>query len=143
LVQRKADLSAANGYFNVNDQVYVTLEPNDNFDYGITYTSQPIIVKNLSAPYVYDVQIKSTNIIVDNKISANSVLQAYYNFNGSSDLSNIEWFEWTNGVSNKIAEGSLLNSAVVLRNMAISFIVKPYDGTIYGTPIESQILNII
>jgi hypothetical protein len=143
LVQRKADLSAANGYFNVNDQVYVTLEPNDNFDYGITYTSQPIIVKSLSAPYVYDVQIKSTNTIVDNKISANSVLQAYYNFNGSSDLSTIEWFEWTNGVSNKIAEGSLLNSAVVLRNMAISFIVKPYDGTIYGTPIESQILHIV
>jgi hypothetical protein len=143
LVQKKADLSAANGYFNVNDQVYVTLEPNDNFDYGITYTSQPIIVKSLSAPYVYDVQIKSTNIIVDNKISANSILQAYYNFNGSSDLSTIEWFEWTNGVSNKIAEGSLLNSAVVLRNMVISFIVKPYDGTIYGTPIESQILNII
>jgi hypothetical protein len=143
LVQRKADLSAANGYFNVNDQVYVTLEPNDNFDYGISYTCQPIIVKSLSAPYVYDVQIKSTNIIVDNKISANSVLQAYYNFNGTSDLSTIEWFEWTNGVSNKIAEGSLLNSAVVLRNMSISFIVKPYDGTIYGIPIESQILNII
>jgi hypothetical protein len=143
LVQRKADLSAANSYFNINDQVYVTLEPNDNFDYGITYTSQPIIVKSLSAPYVYDVQIKSTNIIVDNKISANSVLQAYYNFNGTSDLSTIEWYEWTNGVSNKIAEGSLLNSAFVLRNMAISFIVKPYDGTIYGTPIESQILNII
>jgi hypothetical protein len=143
LVQRKVDLSAANSYFNINDQVYVTLEPNDNFDYGITYTSQPIIVKSLSAPYVYDVQIKSTNIIVDSKISANSVLQAYYNFNGTLDLSTIEWFEWTNGVSNKIAEGSLLNSAVVLRNMAISFIVKPYDGTIYGTPIESQILNII
>jgi hypothetical protein len=143
LVQKKADLSAANNYFNINDQVYVTLEPNDNFDYGITYTSQPIIVKSLSAPYVYDVQIKSTNIIVDSKISANSVLQAYYNFNGTSDLSTIEWFEWTNGVSNKIAEGSLLNSAVVLRNMAISFIVKPYDGTVYGIPIESQILNII
>lgn len=143
LVQRKADLNAANGYFNVNDRVYVTLEPNDNFDYGITYTSQPIIVKSLSAPYVYDVQIKSTNTIVDNKISANSALQAYYNFNGSSDLSTIEWFEWTNGVSNKIAEGSLLNSAVVLRNMAISFIVKPYDGTTYGTPIESQILHIV
>ena len=92
---------------------------------------------------MYDVQIKSTNIIVDSKISANSVLQAYYNYNGTSDLSTIEWFEYTNGVSNKIAEGSLLNSAVVLRNMAISFIVKPYDGTIYGTPIESQILNII
>lgn len=143
LVQKKADLSAANDYFKVNDQVYVTLEPNDNFDYGITYTSQPIIVKSLSAPYVYDVQIKSTNIIVDSKISANSVLQAYYNFNGSSDLSTIEWFEWTNGVSNKIAEGSLLNSAVVLRNMVISFIVKPYDGTIYGIPIESQVLKIV
>jgi hypothetical protein len=143
LVQRKADLSAANGYFNVNDQVYVTLEPNDNFDYGITYTSQPIIVKSLSAPYVYDVQIKSTNTIVDNKISANSALQAYYNFNGSTDLSTVEWFEWTNGVSNKIAEGSLLNSAVVLRNMAISFVVNPYDGTTYGTPIESQVLHIV
>ena len=143
LVQKKADLSAANDYFKINDKVYVTLEPNDNFDYGITYTSQPIIIKSLSAPYVYDVQIKSTNTIVDNKVSANSSLQAYYNFNGSTDLSSIEWFEWTNGVSNKISEGSLLNSAVVLRNMAISFIVKPYDGTTYGTPIESQVLHIV
>ena len=143
LVQRKADLSAANGYFNLNDKVYVTLEPNDNFDYGITYTSQPIVIKALSVPYVYDVQIKSVNTIVDNKISANSSLQAYYNFNGSSDLSTIEWFEWSNGVSNKIAEGSLLNPAVVLRNMAISFIVRPYDGTLYGIPIESQILHIV
>lgn len=143
LVQRKADLSAANDYFKLNDLVYVTLEPNDNFDYGITYTSQPIIVKTLSAPYVYDVQIKSTNTITDNKISANSVLQAYYNFNGSTDLSSIEWHEWTNGVSNLIAQGPLLNPAVVLKNMAISFIVKPYDGTTYGTPIESQILHIL
>ena len=143
MVQRKADLNAANDYFKINDIVYVTLEPNDNFDYGIMYTSQPIVIKSLSAPYVYDVQIKSLNTIIDNKISANSSLQAYYNFNGSSDLSIIEWFEWTNGVSNKIAEGSLLNSAVVLRNMAISFIVKPYDGTTYGTPIESQVLYIV
>ena len=143
IVQKKADLSAANSYFNVNDQVYVTLEPNDNFDYGITYTSQPIIIKSLSAPYVYDVQIKSASTIVDNKISANSNLQAYYNFNGSSDLSTIEWFEWTNGVSNKIAEGSLLNAAIVLKNKAISFIVKPYDGTTFGTPIESQVLHIV
>ena len=143
LVQKKADLNAANNYFSVNDRVYVTLEPNDNFDYGISYTSQPIIIKSLSAPYVYDVQIKSTNTIVDNKISVNSTLQAYYNFNGSSDLSTVEWFEWTNGVSNKIAEGSLLNSAVVLRNMAISFIVKPYDGVTYGIPIESQVLYIV
>jgi hypothetical protein len=143
VVQRKADLNAANDYFKVNDLVYVKLEPNDNFDYGITYTSQPIIIKSLSAPYVYDVQIKSTNTIVDNKVSANSSLQAYYNYNGSSDLSTIEWFEWTNGVTSKIAEGSLLNPAVVLRNMAISFIVKPYDGTTYGTPIESQVLHIV
>jgi hypothetical protein len=143
LVQRKSDLNAANDYFKINDIVYVTLEPNDNFDYGIMYTSEPIVIRSLSAPYVYDVQIKSLNTIIDNKISANSSLQAYYNFNGSSDLSTIEWFEWTNGVSNKISEGSLLNPAVVLRNMAISFIVKPYDGTTYGTPIESQVLYIV
>jgi hypothetical protein len=30
-----------------------------------------------------------------------------------------------------------------LRNMAISFIVKPYDGATYGTPIESQVLHIV
>ena len=142
-MQKKADLSAANGYFNVNDIIYVTLEPNDNFDYGIAYTSQPVVVKSISAPYVYDVQIKSNNTITDNKISANSVLQAYYNFNGGTDYSIIEWYEWTNGVSNKIAEGSLLNPAVVLRNMAISFVVKPYNGTTYGTPIESQVVYIV
>lgn len=143
LVQKKADLNAANDYFKVNDLVYITLEPNDNFDYGITYTSQPVLIKSLAAPYVYDVQIKSTSTITDNKVSANSVLQAYYNWNGGTDLSTIEWYEWTNGVSNKISEGSLLNSAIVLRNMAISFIVKPYDGITYGTPIESQILYIV
>jgi len=46
-------------------------------------------------------------------------------------------------VSNKIAEGSLLNAAIVLKNKAISFIVKPYDGTTFGTPIESQVLHIV
>jgi hypothetical protein len=143
LVQKKADLNAANNYFEVNDQIYVTVEPNDNFDYGISYVSDPVVIKNISAPYVYDEQIKSTNIISENKISTNSTLQAYYNFNGSSDLSKIEWFEWTNGVNNKIAEGSILNPALVLRNMIISFVVTPYDGITYGVPIESQVLYIV
>lgn len=143
LLQNESDLGQANNYFLENDQVYVVVEPNDNFDYGISYTSDPVIIKNQNAPYVSDVKIKSSSQIVDNKVSSNNDLQAYYFFSGTSDLSKIIWYEWTNGVSEKIAEGNTLNSSLVLKNKAISFTVYPYDGQFNGVPQDSQIVHVI
>ena len=143
LLQNESDLGQVNNYFLENDQVYVVVEPNDNFDYGISYTSDPVIIKNQNAPYVSDVKIKSSSQIVDNKVSSNNDLQAYYFFSGTSDLSKIIWYEWTNGVSEKIAEGSTLNSSLVLKNKAISFTVYPYDGQFNGVPQDSQIVHVV
>ena len=143
LLQSKSDLNSANNYFIENDQVYVVVEPYDNFDYGISYTSSPVILKSQTAPYASDVKIKSIVEIVNNKIQSNNDLQAYYYYSATNDLSRVEWFEWTNGVSFKIAEGSVLNSSLVLKNKAISFTVTPYDGQFYGLPQDSQIVHII
>jgi len=142
-LQNKSDLSLSNSYFLENDQVYVVVEPNDNFDYGIPYTSEPIIIKNQNAPFVYDVKIKAGLGITNNKVQSNTELTAYYYFNGSNDYSTIEWYEWTNGVSFKIAEGTILNSSLVLKNKAISFSVLPYDGQFFGVKQSSEIVHII
>ena len=141
-LQNKSDLNLSNNYFIENDLIYAVVEPFDNFDYGIPYTSDPIMVKNQNAPYVYDVKIKADSI-VDNKIQSNTDLTSYYFFGGTSDQSTIEWFEWTNGVNHKIAEGTTLNSSLVLKNKAISFRVTPYDGQFHGVPQDSQIVHII
>lgn len=139
----KSDLDASNNYFIENDQVYVVVEPYDNFDFGIPYVSDPILIKNQNAPYVYDVKIKAGLAITNGKVQSNTDLLAYYTFVGSSDLSSIVWYEWTNGVSSKIAEGSTLNPSLVLKNKAISFTVFPYDGQFYGVKQDSQIVHII
>ncbi len=142
-LQSKSDLNLSNSYFIENDQVYVVVEPYDNFDYGISYTSSPIIIKNQNAPYVYDVKIKAGLAITNDKVPSNTELSAYYYFGGSSDLSTIEWFEWTNGVSFKIAEGTTLNSSLVLKNKAISFRVLPFDGEFFGVQQDSQIVHVV
>jgi hypothetical protein len=122
------------------------VEPNDNFDTGITYTSDKIIYKNLSIPFVSDVSIKSPSEIIDNKIKFGSTLTAYYVYSDAittSDTSLVEWYEWTSFGKNKIAEGSILSSSFVVAGKIISFIVTPYNGTIKGTPEESQIIYVV
>ena len=146
IVQKKSDLLENNNYFIENDVIYATIEPFDSIDYGIVYTTDNIILKDIQAPFVYDVQIKSLSDVINNTISSLSELQAYYIFNNSNfgtDQSLVEWFEWTNGKTSKILEGSVLNSSYVTSGKAFSFKVTPYNGQIYGIPIESSIINII
>ena len=142
-LQNKSDINLSNNYFIENDQIYAIVEPFDSIDYGIPYTSETIILKNQNAPYVYDVKIKAGLGMTNNKVDSNTELSAFYTFGGSSDISRIEWFEWTNGVSFKIAEGPSLNSSLVLKNKAISFSVTPFDGQFYGVKQDSQIVHII
>ena len=144
--QKTSDTNQSNNYFIENDQIYVEVEPNDNFDTGITYTSDKIIYKDLSVPYLSDVSIKSSSEIVDNKIKFGSTLSAYYvysDLNSTSDVSLVEWFEWTSFGKNKIAEGSTLSSSFVITGKIISFIVTPNNGTLKGTPEESQIIYVV
>jgi hypothetical protein len=142
-LQNKSDINLSNNYFIENDQIYAVVEPFDNLDYGIPYTSEPVILKNQNAPYVYDVKIKAGLGLTNNKVDSNTELTAFYTFGGSPDNSHIEWFEWTNGVSFKIAEGTSLNSSLVLKNKAISFSVTPFDGQFYGVKQDSQIVHIV
>ena len=146
IVQNKSDLLSNNNYFIENDVVYATIEPYDSNEYGILYTTDDIIIKNISAPFVYDVQIKSTSPILNNTIRSFSELQAFYSFNNSNygiDQSIIEWFEWTNGKVTKILEGSVLDSSYVTSSKIISFKVTPYNGQVYGIPIESNVIHVL
>ena len=145
-MQKKSDLLENNNYFIENDVIYATVEPFDSIDYGIVYTTDNIILKDIQAPFVYDVQIKSLSNVINNTIFSLSELQAYYVFNNSNfgtDQSLVEWYEWTNGKTSKILEGSVLNSSYVTSGKAFSFKVTPYNGQIYGIPIESSIINIL
>ena len=146
IVERKSDLLENNNYFIENDVVYATIEPYDSIDYGIIYTTDNIILKDISSPYVYDVQIKSLSNINNNTIQSLSQLDAYYVFNNANfgaDQSIVEWYEWTNGKTSKIIEGSVLSSSYVTSGKAFSFKVTPYNGQSYGIPIESNIIHIL
>jgi len=61
----------------------------------------------------------------------------------TSDVSSVEWYEWTSFGKNKIAEGSTLSSSFAITGKIISFIVTPNNGTIKGTPEESQIIYVV
>jgi hypothetical protein len=146
IVQKKSDLFENNNYFIESDILYATIEPYDSIDYGIIYTTEDIILKDIPAPYVYDVQIKSLININNNTIQSLSQLDAYYVFNNSNfgtDQSMVEWYEWTNGKTSKIIEGNILNYSYVTSGKAFSFKVTPYNGQTYGIPIESSIIHIL
>jgi hypothetical protein len=141
-VQRLADLNGANNYFLPGDQIYVEVIPSDGFMTGITYTSESIILRSNSKPYITDVQIKANNPINSNSVVNGSMLTAYYVFNNGTDLSTIKWYEWTNSTSNLIYTGSTLPTEYVLAGKVISFIVYPFNGNDYGSSVESSQLNI-
>lgn len=144
IVQQDADTNQSNSYFLENDQVYVTVEPYDGLDYGITYSSDPVILKNLTIPYVYDLKYSSNNTIVDNTILSGSTLIASYTPSDfTNNQSKVEWYDLSSVETKKIYEGVSLPLSYVLKGKIYSFTVTPYDGTTFGTPIESVPIYII
>ena len=138
VVQQNSDTNQANAYFLENDQVYVTVEPYDGFDYGIAYTSDPVILKNITIPYVYDLKYSSNNTIVDNTLLSGSTLIASYTPSDlTADQSKVEWYDMSSSEARKVYDGVSLPLTYILKGKIYSFTVTPYDGTTYGTPIVS------
>jgi hypothetical protein len=144
LSQRILDLDSANNYFESGDIVKVEVQPYDGFKTGIVYSSDSFTLVDKNIPYVSDVQIKSTNSIVNNSTIRTSVLSAYYTFtdaDNSSDQSIVKWYDL---VSNSLlSTGSSIGSSLLSTGQAIYFTITPYDGEYYGLLSESQIVNII
>jgi len=143
-VQKNEDTNETSSYFLKNDQIYVTVEPYDGFDYGITYTSDPVIIKDITIPYVYDLKYSSNNTIVENTLlSGSTLIASYTSSNISTDNSKVEWYDLSSTDSRKVYEGVSLPLSYVLKGKIYSFTVTPYDGTTFGTPFESSPIYII
>jgi len=144
IVQQNSDTNENGAYFLENDQVYVTVEPYDGLDYGIAYTSDPVILKDITIPYIYDLKYSSNNTIVDSTLLSGSTLIASYTPSDlSSDQAKVEWYDLSSIETRKVYDGASLPLTFVLKGKIYSFTVTPYDGTTFGIPIESLPIYII
>ena len=146
VIEKQSDLESATSLFAVGDEIYVEVEPNDSFKSGITYTSEIYTLYDIYKPYVADVQIKTDSTILNNQVSSFIDLTAYYNFTdpeSGTDQSIVRWYDWSSGSSTYIYEGAILPYTYLSYGRSISFIVTPFNGTNYGIPQESNIVNII
>jgi hypothetical protein len=131
-------------FFLTGDQVYATVTPYDGFKLGIPYTSNTFELTSLIKPYCKSVQIKSSATISNNQISPNNQLTAYYLFvdsNNATDQSFITWYD-LNAESKVLSTAKILPSDQVMTGMAICFIVTPYNGIEFGSPIQSSIVYV-
>jgi hypothetical protein len=131
-------------FFLPGDQIYATVTPYDGFKLGIPYTSNTFEFTSLLKPYCKSVQIKSSAAISNNQISSNSQLTAYYLFidsNNATDQSFITWYD-LNTESKVLSTSKTLSSDLVKSGMAICFVVTPYNGIEFGSPIQSSIVYV-
>ena len=92
---------------------------------------------------MYDLKYASNNTIVNNTLLSGSTLIASYTPSDlTTDQSKIEWYEWSTGAK-KIYDGASLPYINLIKGKVYTFIVTPYDGTTYGTQIESEPIYII
>jgi hypothetical protein len=146
VIEKQSNLESATNLFLVGDEIYVEVEPNDSFKSGITYTSEIYTLYDIYKPYVTDVQIKTDSTILNNQVSSGIDLTAYFNFADpelGTDQSIVRWFDWSSGSSTYIYEGVTLPYTYLSYGKSISFIVTPFNGTNYGIPQESNIVNVI
>lgn len=131
-------------FFLPGDQIYATVTPYDGFKLGIPYTSNTFEFTSLLKPYCKSVQIKSSAVISNNQISSNNELTAYYLFidsNNATDQSFITWYD-LNAESKVLTTSKTLSSDLVMSGMAICFVVTPYNGIEFGSPIQSSIVYV-
>ncbi len=146
VIERQVDLEGAGFLFNAGDEIYVEVIPNDNFKSGITYTSEIYQLYDILKPYVSDIQVKTTSTILNNQVPSSLDLTAYYNFvdpESGTDQSIVRWYNWASNSTEYIYQGSILPNSFLSSGMVISFIVTPFNGTNYGIPQESNVVNII
>ena len=146
VIQQSQDLNEYLSTFEVGDELYVQVQPRDGFKLGLNYNSEIYTITDYQKPYVSDVKVKiDLQQFVNNSVSIGNTLNSYYSFtdpNGGNDLSTVNWYDWSVG-ADSIYTGSSLPSSYVTQGKIFSFTVIPYNGTVYGSPIDSQIINII
>jgi hypothetical protein len=146
LIQQSIDLNEYLLTFEEGDELYVSVQPRDGFKTGLNYNSEIYTLTNYKKPYVIDAKIKiDLQQITNNSVGAGTTLNSYYSFtdpNGNSDLSSVNWYDWSLS-TNSIYTGTSLPSSFVSQGKIISFTVTPFNGTIYGEPVDSQIINIV
>jgi hypothetical protein len=146
LIQQSIDLNEYLLTFEEGDELYVSVQPRDGFKTGLNYNSEIYTLTNYKKPYVTDAKIKiDLQQITNNSVGAGTTLNSYYSFtdpNGNSDLSSVNWYDWSLS-TNSIYTGASLPSSFVSQGKIISFTVTPFNGTIYGEPVDSQIINIV
>ena len=146
VIQKQSDTEGLSSLFIAGDEIYVEIEPNDTFKSGVTYTSEIYTLYDILKPYVSDVQIKTTSTILNNQVTSGIDLTAYYSFTdpeSGTDQSIVRWYDWTSGSSVFVYEGAVLPYSYLSYGKALSFIVTPFNGTNYGIPQESNIVNVI
>jgi hypothetical protein len=146
LIQQSIDLNEYLLTFEEGDELYVSVQPRDGFKTGLNYNSEIYTLTNYKKPYVTDAKIKiDLQQITNNSVGAGTTLNSYYSFtdpNGNSDLSSVNWYDWSLN-TNSIYTGASLPSSFVSQGKIISFTVTPFNGTVYGIPVDSQIINIV
>jgi hypothetical protein len=146
VIERQVDTEGIGFLFLPGDEIYVEVIPNDNFKSGILYTSEIYQLYDIQKPYISDVQIKTSSTIVNNQVSNTNNLTAYYNFTDpelGTDQSIVRWYNWSSNSTDYIYQGATLPYTYLTQGMTISFIVTPFNGTNYGIPHESNIVNIV
>jgi hypothetical protein len=148
-------LSDINSLFIENDQVKVIVYPSDGLTEGVSYESLPVTIGGNKKPYVKSAQITGAGKTITsgvNYISPNVELKAKYIFNdgetGSSDItiegiestSIIKWYANDSNIS--IYTGSILPSKYITSGLVISYRITPYDGTLFGTLVQSEDITI-
>ena len=148
-------LSDINSLFIENDQVKVIVYPSDGLTEGVSYESLPVTIGGNKKPYVKSLTITGAGKVITsgvNYISPNVELKAKYIFNdgetGSSDItiegidstSIINWY--VNDSKTSIYTGSILPSKYVSSGIVISYRITPYDGTLYGTLVQSEDITV-
>ena len=151
-VQKLSDL---NSLFISTDKIKVIVKPSDGITTGISYESNIATLLGTKRPFVYDVSIacaNKTTVSGVNYVTEGTELKARYIFNdgevGSSNIiyegqetsSSISWFY--NDELQPIATKAILPSNLVVKGKTISFIVKPYDGSMYGDPVRSEDITV-
>lgn len=147
MIQQNEDLNESVAVFQDTDEVYVKVQPRDEYKFGAVYTSEVYTLEDFKAPYVYDLKIRLGSIIVNNQINAGSQLTATYTFisnvTPTNDSSTVNWYDYSSGSKTLLYTGIILPSSYVLQGKVLSFEVIPYNGVSYGTTLESNLIIVV
>lgn len=150
VTQRRSDIGPGVGLFIQGDQVRVKVKPSDGYTIGAQYTSPAVTLLGTQAPYIspfIDVTIVSPDSTLDlgsgvTYVKSGNTLTATYlqvDPDNGPDQAVIQWY---NKDSSSIASGKTIPQGVTTAGQIISFIVTPYDGQMFGVPVQSGYVSV-